>query len=319
MIFVKIAYQLTENGLIQSEELFGNLVVIKQATSSERADFLKEYDLPADVFNFHDMPSIAPRVEYVTSDELGPTTIFVIADISENSNGDSVEERLESHIFILSNQQLFWFVNEGESDLFEDFLEKKAHLTQNLESIILNAGLISYKHFTRELKKQKETIDLLDYQANHRTSNQILIDVANTKRDMVLLEHTLDTQDLAFSHLLENKEFLEKLNDEDLTHDIEWYNRQVNKLVHLYRDVLDTVSALYSDIMSNSLNKLMKFLSSLSLILASSGLIAELWGMNTGGLPGETSNYGTLILFSVAFLAGLIMYLFLRKNNYFND
>ena len=192
-------------------------------------------------------------------------------------------------------------------------------MTQTLESIILNAGLISYKHFTKELKKQKETIDLLDYQANHRTSNQILIDVANTERDMVLLEHTIDTQELAFSHLLENKEFLEKLNDENLTHDIEWYNRQVNKLVHLYRDLLDTVSALYSDIMSNSLNKLMKFLSSLSLILASSGLIAELWGMNTGGLPGENSDYGTLILFSVAFIAGLIMYLFLRKNKYFND
>ena len=316
---MKIVYQLTKNGLIKSEEPFGNLIIFKQATSSERAHFLEKHDLPSDVFNFHDMPSIAPRVEYVTSDKLGPTTIFVNANILENSNSDSVEKRLESHIFILSNQQLFWFINEGASNLFEEFLEKKGYLTQTLESIILNAGLISYKHFTKELKKQKETIDLLDYQANHRTSNQILIDVANTERDMVLLEHTIDTQELAFSHLLENKEFLEKLNDENLTHDIEWYNRQVNKLVHLYRDLLDTVSALYSDIMSNSLNKLMKFLSSLSLILASSGLIAELWGMNTGGLPGENSDYGTLILFSVAFIAGLIMYLFLRKNKYFND
>jgi magnesium transporter len=69
--------------------------------------------------------------------------------------------------------------------------------------------------------------------------------------------------------------------------------------------------------MSNTLNMLMKFLSSISLILASSGLIAELWGMNTGGLPFESNDYGTLIMIFIAFIAGLSMYIYLRRKNFF--
>lgn len=96
-----------------------------------------------------------------------------------------------------------------------------------------------------------------------------------------------------------------------LIHDVKWYNRQVNKLVHVYRDLFDAVSSLYSDIVSNNLNRLMKFLSSLSIILAASGLIAEMWGMNTGSLLFENHEFGTLIMIIVALSAGLLMYIFL--------
>ncbi len=316
---VKIIYHVSKNGVEASDASYSNLTIYKQASSDERNQFLTAYELPSDVFNFFDMPSIAPRIEYLNNKKLGPTMIFVLANISENPSALSVEERLESHTFILSSDQLFWFINKGVSNLYEELFASDTAVIQTLESIIMSVGLLAYQHFADELRRQKQTIDYLVNQADHKTSNEILINVANTERDMVMLEHTLDTQEQAFSKLLADRQFIKQLNNDELAHDIKWYNRQVNKLVHLYRDLLDTVSALFSDIMSNSLNKLMKFLSSLSLILSSAGLIAELWGMNTGGLPGEQSDYGTLVMFSVAFIAGLAMYLFLNKRNYFDD
>ncbi len=316
---MKIVYQLIEGELEKRDAATGNFILYKQATSEERDQFIEAYELPSDVFKFYDVPFIAPRLEYLTTSKLGDTLIFVLASISEYSEKKSVEERLESHTFILSENQLVWFINEGASNLDEELFQSERNEFNSLEGILMRASLLSYKHFTVELRRQRETIDYLDEQADHKTSNQILIDVADTERDMVMMEHTIDTQDQAISRLLEDKDFLANLDDEKLVHNIIWYNRQVNKMVHLYRDLLDTVSGLFSDIMNNTLNKLMKFLSSLSLILASSGLIAELWGMNTGGLPGEQSEYGTLILFGVAFLAGLVMFLYLNKKSYFDD
>ncbi|SPT61013.1 Uncharacterised protein [Aerococcus viridans] len=77
-----------------------------------------------------------------------------------------------------------------------------------LESVILSTGLQYYKNFEKELYRQKEQIDFLDEQANHKTSNQLLIDVASTKKNMVMLEHTLDVQERAFSQLLNDENFL---------------------------------------------------------------------------------------------------------------
>ena len=77
-----------------------------------------------------------------------------------------------------------------------------------LESVILSTGLQCYKNFEKELYRQKEQIDFLDEQANHKTSNQLLIDVASTKKNMVMLEHTLDVQERAFSQLLNDENFL---------------------------------------------------------------------------------------------------------------
>lgn len=181
------------------------------------------------------------------------------------------------------------------------------------------AVLLSYVNFTKELELHKQKINYLNNQANHQTSNQMLNEVTQTEQNLVILEHTIETQEIAINNLLRNESFIEALNNDMLVHDVKWYNRQVNRLVHVYRDLFDAVSSLYSDIVNNNLNKLMKFLSSITIILAASSFIAELWGMNTGGLPFESNDHGFLILFIVSLISGFLMYLFLKKRHFFDD
>ena len=203
-------------------------------------------------------------------------------------------------------------------DLITKGLNKSQTVNINsLEAFIINMGLLTYKNFTYELDQQKKKIDDLHKLAIHSTSNEVLINVANTERDMVMLQHTIETQEIAFKKLLEDKIFISNLDNESLVYDIKWYNRQVNQLVKVYRDLLDATSSLFTDIMSNNLNQLMKFLSSLSLILASSTFIAGLWGMNTGGLPFEEHPYGTIFMLIISILAGFLMYLYLKRKDRF--
>lgn len=312
-------YKITSNGLEKTDAQDSILRIYRDPSDDERIDFIQELDLPEDVFDFDDIPHVAPRIESLYNENLGDTLIFVFSNIIDVDDNTSVEKRLESHTFILGQEVLFWFMNDNDSTLDEEFLKKKGSQTDSLQSILLNAGLISYTNFTDELHKQKRVIDELNERAINTTSRDVLIDVSDTERNMVMLQHTIDTQEKAFTKLLEDEEFVEKLGQPFLVHDIKWYNRQVKKLVHVYRDLLDTASSLFSDIMSNNLNKLMKFLSSLSLVLAATSLIGELWGMNTGGMPFEESGYGSWLMMGVALLAGIGMYLFLKNKEYFDD
>lgn len=312
-------FEITNNGLEESNEKNSIVRIYRDPSDEDRTNFINELDLPEDVFDFDDIPHIAPRIESIYNENLGDTLIFVFANIIDVDKNTEVEKRLESHTFILGQEVLYWFINNKDSTLDEEFLKKKGTETDSLQSILVNAGLISYTNFADELHKQKRVIDELNRRAVNTTNRGVLIGVSDTERNMVMLQHTIDTQEQAFTKLLEDEEFIEKLDQPFLVHDVKWYNRQVKKLVDVYRDLLDTASSLFSDIMSNNLNQLMKFLSSLSLILASTSLIGELWGMNTGGLPFEESGYGFWLMMGVAILAGIGMYIFLKNKEFFDD
>lgn len=312
-------FEITNNGLEESNEKNSIVRIYRDPSDEDRTNFINELDLPEDVFDFDDIPHIAPRIESIYNENLGDTLIFVFANIIDVNKNTEVEKRLESHTFILGQEVLYWFINNKDSTLDEEFLKKKGTETDSLQSILVNAGLISYTNFADELHKQKRVIDELNRRAVNTTNRSVLIGVSDIERNMVMLQHTIDTQEQAFTKLLEDEEFIEKLDQPFLVHDVKWYNRQVKKLVDVYRDLLDTASSLFSDIMSNNLNQLMKFLSSLSLILASTSLIGELWGMNTGGLPFEESGYGFWLMIGVAILAGIGMYIFLKNKEFFDD
>ncbi len=316
---MKAYYLVNEDGIQKSDNKNCNLEIFKAPSAQEKEQFIQTYSLPNDVFYFDDMPEIAPRIETLSNKYLGDVSIFVISNIQINGAEDSVEDRLESHTFILTEEKLFWFMDKNTTKVDQHLFDSDDKSTNSLESIIVKTGLFTYKNFALELDKQKKRMDSLHRLAIHSTSNEILISVANTERDMVMLQHTIETQEIAFEKLLDDQEFVTNLNNDFLTYDIKWYSRQVNQLVVVYRDLLDATSSLFTDIMSNNLNQLMKFLSTLSLILASSTFIAGLWGMNTGGLPFQTHKYGTLIMLIVSILAGIFMYFYLKNKDRFDN
>ena len=76
--------------------------------------------------------------------------------------------------------------------------------------------------------------------------------ISQTEQNLVILEHTIESQEVAVSNLIDHSSFLELLDNDTLVHDVKWYNQQVNRLIHVYRDLFDAVSSLYSGIVSNT-------------------------------------------------------------------
>lgn len=312
-------YELTQNRLIFSEKEHPDLTVFKNVSKQDEQDFLNQYQLPADVFYFDAIKLVAPRYEKIHSEILGNITLFIFINISPAEHFSNIEEQIETHVFILSENQLFWFIKDSFSKLDIEVIQREnAHFT-NLEHIMIQTLLLTYRNLFAVLANQKKRIDDLNKQADHTTSNKLLSQVTETERNLVLLEHTINSQEGVCERLFQNEQFIQQLNNNALIQDVEKYGKQAKQLVHVYRDLFDAVSSLYSDIISNNLNQVMKFLSSISLIFATSSIIAEVWGMNTGGLPFEQHPFGTYIMILIAFIVGLIMYFYLRSKNFFDE
>lgn len=292
-------------------------VLFFHSLSSEgKQEYVARFNLPSDVFALDEIPSVAPRFEEIPHQDSDDSLVVVFSNVSNGNNDIPVEDRFETLTFILQKEQLFCFLQE-DSVFDQNLIHHYKDKFDSIESVLVYAGILMYSNLYAELQQQKAAIDDLNNKAKNSTSGDVLRKVADTERNLVILEHTIETLDETVSELLATETFTNKLDNSALEYDLKWYNRQVIKLVHVYRDLLDSVSSLFSDLVSDNLNKLMKFLNSLSLVLASASLISEFWGINAGGLPGENSDYGTLGVLILVVISTASMAIFLKKKDYF--
>jgi magnesium transporter len=102
--------------------------------------------------------------------------------------------------------------------------------------------------------------------------------------------------------------------DEDILEDAIVENKQAIEMSGIYRDILNGTMDAYASIISNNLNGVMKFLTSITIILAIPTLIASLWGMNVP-VPLQNNPYGFIILVSISVIVTLTAILILKKKD----
>jgi magnesium transporter len=282
----------------------GNWLVLKDTTKEEQEEIIKNYRLPQNIFVGGNHAEEVSRLEPLENTALNNSYALGVTNLSAEKK-EQIEERLEPLIFIISDSLLITHV--GKESTFIDRLLEKYH-----EKIHTFAELISYGIYML----YTHYIDELDVAARKTTENDALFKLADTERKIVYLDHTLADQKSTLNGLWENESFIQDLNDSKLVYDIQLHQKHAEKLIHIYRDLLETVGGLFTDMMDNNLNHLMKYLDSAALIISIPALISGIWGMNTGGLPGKGSSIGFFMVVGVAVLLAIIVAVHLNRKDF---
>ena len=89
--------------------------------------------------------------------------------------------------------------------------------------------------------------------------------------------------------------------DEDLLEDVIIEYKQAIDMVEMYTRILSSMLEVFASIISNNLNRVMKFLASITIIMAVPTMLASFWGMNVPVPLTEDSN-GFLIVTFIALI-----------------
>lgn len=92
--------------------------------------------------------------------------------------------------------------------------------------------------------------------------------------------------------------------DEDLLEDVVIEYKQALEMVDMYTHILNSMIEVFASIISNNLNLVMKFLASVTIILAVPTLISGLWGMNVD-VPFSDWPYGFYYVLGITLIASL--------------
>ena len=102
--------------------------------------------------------------------------------------------------------------------------------------------------------------------------------------------------------------------DEDLLEDVIIENKQALEMAEIYTNILMSMMDSFSSIISNRLSQIMKFLTSVTIILAIPTLIYSLWGINVP-VPFAESPFGFVSVILIGILLTLIVTFILWKKN----
>ena len=281
-------------------------------------NLIQKHQWPATITAGLQTPEVFPRTMRFKHGEDEIAYLIAVCNLAPTDNILDSQVLLDPLIIVSEPEQLTFLVHEESASATEIQQLYETTLFNSNEGLIACFLLKIYSNYRVKLAHIKEQLEEIEAQSTETTKNEYLIEIKNIKKEAVILEHTLDTQHQALERLFKLAEFTDNLADEAMIYNIKTAERQITKLIAIYRDLIEAISGLFTDIMSNHLNHLMKYLDSAALVISVPSLIAGLWGMNTGGLPGEHTKFGFLMMIFVSLVLALITWRILRSKKY-ND
>ncbi|MBB1069388.1 magnesium transporter CorA family protein [Limosilactobacillus sp. RRLNB_1_1] len=302
-------YILTPAGAKKHQGVPANaeLVTLVKPSDHEIKQVCQSFDLSPFTFQYRSSPEEVSRFHRTTSDVLTNPAILVIYDFIPAFK--KIENQLSPSLIVFDNHHLI--ICTDSQDTIQRALAK---LPTTLAELLIDY-LIACQHvLMTTLKSYKKEIDKLDQKARVGFSNDSLRALTTLTRRLVFFEHTMNDQATTITAFLEDKHCQCFPIEKQL--ELEVQQRRLTKTIHIFRDLLASISDLFTAMMDNHLNNLMQFLDSAGLIIAIAALVTGFMGMNVGGMPWKNDLYGFWLILGIALIFALTAAIFLRRKKY---
>ncbi|MFH0702014.1 MAG: magnesium transporter CorA family protein [bacterium] len=174
-----------------------------------------------------------------------------------------------------------------------------------------------YLKYLRDINQQTDEIEM-----NLRKSmkNKALFDLLELEKSLVYFTTALKDNGIVMeklSRLFKNKIFMHLLKvdeeEKDFLEDIIIENKQAIEMVEIHSNILSSMMDAFASIISNNLNIVMKFLTTMTILLAIPTMIASFWGMNVNVPWGETSNGFVYISVFAVIVTSITIFMLWKK------
>ena len=240
------------------------------------------------------------------------TLILVDIPITEIRNDEQYYTTIPLGIIITEDAVIT--VCRQEVEIFEKNLRFKMRKFSTRKKMrftyhILYSIAKLYLYDLRDIDKTRTEIE---ERAGKGTLDTDIISLHELESTLVYFATSLRANNMVITRLMRTNEFPE---DEELIEDTIIENNQAIEMTTIYRDIIDSTRELISAVMDNRLNNVMKYLTSITLVMAIPTVISGIYGMNVAWLPfaGSVWGFGIVCLFTLT-ICIITMHILKRKH-----
>jgi magnesium transporter len=169
-----------------------------------------------------------------------------------------------------------------EDTILSDFINNKVKtfLTQFKTRFVLQ---ILYKNATRYLQYLKhidKTSSRIEQEVYKSMKNKEVIQMLKLEKSLVYFSTALKSNEVVLEKLMKYEHIKNYPEDTELLEDVIIENKQAIEMANIYSSILSGTMDAFTSVISNNLNIVMKFLTSVTIVMAIPTMISSFFGMN---------------------------------------
>lgn len=283
----------------------GCWVHLESPTKEELSMISKKLDLDIGHLNDSLDPNEVPRFEAEGK------TYYIFSRVPTNENRETSSSTV---VLFVYHDQFLLSVSPQKNTLFQPFMNNELDFftTQKIKLLIQFFKHIDMK-YNLLLNLLNRNIQVASVRTEKITNRNIIELVTHEYQLNNLLNASIRNNSI-LNTLLNGKYFDLFKDDRELIEDLFLNSGQLIELAKSSLTNVKNIRDAYSTIMTNNLNRVIKFFTSLTIVLTIPTIIASFFGMNVV-IPGSNHplSFMLIILFTFGFCAG-ILYFFQKKD-----
>ncbi len=199
-----------------------------------------------------------------------------------------------------------------ETNMMIDFVsyqQKRGSGFTDYVDLTFRLFLSSAVWYLKRLKQISTLIEKAKHNLDHEVNNESLIGLSRLQDSLTYFITSIRGNE----NLLAKLKFKLQVDelDADLIEDVNIEMTQARETTSIYANILESTMDTYSSIINNNVNTVMKTLTSVSILMMSTTLVASLYGMNViNGM--ETYKYGFIVAFGISILVAVVSWAIMR-------
>ena len=252
----------------------------------------------------------------IDQEEDDNTILFVVdVPIIEKSDDNDIYTTMPLGMIVVRDD-FFVTISLKKNKVIDDFEKKKIKNFQTYKKtrFIFQILYLNSSYYLDYLKKINKETEIAEYILKNSMKNKELLKLLSLEKGLVYFTTSLKSNELVMEKTMRGKIVKLYEEDEEILEDAIIENRQAIEMAQIYRDILNGTMDAYASIISNNLNGVMKFLTSITIILAVPTMISSFWGMNVE-LPFQHNAMGFAIMIFIAVITTLLVTWWLNKKD----
>lgn len=289
----------------------GNWINMVSPSDEEIKNICKNVNIKEDFIRYALDPEEKARIDIEDDDN---TILFIIdTPIMEIESGAKVYSTTPIGIIFVRDDYIIT-VSLNKNPILEDLMKKKLKTitTYKKSRMLLQIFYSNAEMFLNLLKKLNKETEIAESVLKSSMKNKELLKLLNLEKGLVYFTTSLKSNEVVMEKTMRGNLIKLYDEDEDILEDAIIENKQAIEMANIYRDILTGTMDAYASIISNNLNGVMKYLTSITIILAIPTMIASYWGMNVT-VPMQGNPFGFLLIVVSSLLIGIIATLWLKK------
>ncbi|MGM0883281.1 MAG: magnesium transporter CorA family protein [Bacillota bacterium] len=204
----------------------------------------------------------------------------------------------------LKDNPIFHFFAQNKVKHF--FTNKKTRFSFQILYLIATS-------FLKYLKQISKMTDEIEKQLHQSMKNKELFSLLNMEKSLVYFTTSLKSNNIVMQKMLKSNYLKMYEDDQEILEDVIIENQQAIEMAETHTTILSGMMDAFASVISNNLNIVMKFLTSITIILALPTMVASFYGMNVK-LPFQDYPYAFVgTIFISIILSSITAVIFWKK------